>query len=169
MDPTDEKTTIPRSRSESIAEDTIFGRRRRNLLRWFKGGMGSPAPGTQLLPVLIQVFAGFSKLDGEIVAEDIDSSLGFLRYDYPEAVHSELQRLYQKALQEDQDLNEVAAQLAAQLTVEQKVLLGIQLYLLISRAHVPKTQLVQFYRFMTNLGVATEAIDIVYQLNPANT
>ncbi|MEZ5324329.1 MAG: ATP-binding cassette domain-containing protein [Verrucomicrobiales bacterium] len=128
--------------------------------------MGSPTPGTQLLPVLIQVFAGFSKLDGEIVAEDIDSSLGFLRYDYPEAVHSELQRLYKKALQEDQDLNKVAAQLAAQLTVEKKVLLGIQLYLLISRASIPKQQLVLFYRFMTNLGVATEAIDIVYQLNP---
>ncbi|MGK0189864.1 MAG: ABC-type multidrug transport system ATPase subunit [Verrucomicrobiales bacterium] len=128
--------------------------------------MGTQAPGTQLLPVLIQVFAGFSKLDGELIAEDIDSSLGFLRYDYPEAVHSELQRLYQKALQEDQDLNEVAAQLAAQLTVEQKVLLGIQLYLLISRARIPKKQLVLYYRFMTNLGVATEAIDIVYQLNP---
>ena len=166
MDPTDEKTTIPRSRSESTTGETIFRRRRRNPLRWFRGGMGSPAPGTQLLPVLIQVFAGFSKLDGEIVADDIDSSLGFLRYDYPEAVHSELQRMYQKALQEDHDLNEVAAQLASKLSVEQKVLLGIQLYLLISRARIPKKQLVLFYRFMTNLGVATEAIDIVYQLNP---
>ena len=120
----------------------------------------------QLLPILIQVFAGFSKLDGEIVADDIDSSLGFLRYDYPEAVHGELQGMFRKALQEDQDLNEVAAQLASKLEIEEKVLLGIQLYLLISRARMPKQQLVLFYRFMTNLGVATEAIDIVYQLNP---
>ena len=120
----------------------------------------------QLLPVLIQVFAGFSKLDGEIVADDIDSSLGFLRYDYPEAIHSELQELYRKALQEDQDLKRVAAQLNSSLDTEEKVLLGIQLYLLISRAKMPKKQLVLFYQFMADLDVAREAIDIVHQLNP---
>src|ERR1700757_2825930 len=36
-----------------------------------------------LVPLLIQVLAGFSKVDGRILEEEIDSSLGFLRYDYP--------------------------------------------------------------------------------------
>ena len=43
-----------------------------------------------LLPLLIQVLAAFSKANGEVLEEEIDSSLGFLRYDYPEAVYSEL-------------------------------------------------------------------------------
>jgi len=118
-----------------------------------------------MLPLLIKVFAGFSKLDGKIVEDDIDSSLGFLRHDYPEALYSELRELYKEALAEPQDLNETAQKLADQLNIEEKILLGVQLYVLISRAQFQKQQLLAFYLFMTNLGVASEAIDIVYQLN----
>src|SRR5690349_18256806 len=46
-----------------------------------------------MLPVLMEVFAGFSKIDGEIMEEEIDSSLGFMRYDYPEEIYSELRRV----------------------------------------------------------------------------
>jgi hypothetical protein len=56
------------------------------------------------MPVLIKVYAGFSKLDGVASEDEIESSLGFMRYDYPEAVYSELQSLYRKALREPQDL-----------------------------------------------------------------
>ena len=61
-----------------------------------------------MLPVLIQVFAGFSKMDGRVDEADIDSTLGFLRYDYPETVYSELRELYAKALHEWQNLDEIA-------------------------------------------------------------
>ncbi len=61
-----------------------------------------------MLPVLIKVFAGFSKVDGEITEADIDSSLGFLRYDYPETVYSELRQLYSEALAMSVDLNKIA-------------------------------------------------------------
>lgn len=118
-----------------------------------------------MLPTLIQVFAGFSKVDGEIEEREIDSALGFLRYDYPATVYSELRQLYREALREPQDLNEIATELAEQLGLEDKVLLGVQLYALISRADLQKDHLIAFYLFMTNLGVASEAIDIVYQLN----
>ncbi len=118
------------------------------------------------LPVLIKVFAGFSKVDGEVDEHDIDSSLGFLRYDYPEAIYSELRTLYTEALQESQDLNEIAADLATRLPQEDKILLGVQLYVLISSGiELHREQLIHFYLFMTNLGVASEAIDLVYQLN----
>ncbi len=118
------------------------------------------------LPVLIKVFAGFSKVDGEVDEHDIDSSLGFLRYDYPEAIYSELRKLYTEALQESQDLNEIAADLATRLPPEEKILLGVQLYVLISSGfELHREQLIHFYLFMTNLGVASEAIDLVYQLN----
>lgn len=145
-----------------------IGRRRPSLLRRLgrrvRRRRGSRTEQT-MLPVLIQVFAGFSKMDGKIDEAEIDSTLGFLRYDYPETVYSELRELYSQALRQPQNLNEIASDLAAQLPIEEKVLLGVQLYVLISRADLPKERLITFYQFMTTLGVASEAINIVYQLN----
>ncbi|MCC6881057.1 MAG: ATP-binding cassette domain-containing protein, partial [Verrucomicrobiales bacterium] len=118
-----------------------------------------------MLPVLIQVFAGFSKMDGQVDEVEIDSTLGFLRYDYPETVYSELRQLYSRALRKPQNLDKIARDLSARLPLEEKILLGVQLYVLISRADLPKERLITFYQFMTTLGVASEAINIVYQLN----
>src|SRR6185295_4863477 len=138
-----------------------FWRRAWNRMR----GRKRDATAGSMLPVLMEVFAGFSKLDGEVMEEEIDSSLGFMRYDYPEAVYSELRRVYLEALQKPQDLNARARELGRSLSMEQKILLGVQLYLLISRSANARQQLVEFYLFMTNLGIASQAIDIVYQLN----
>ena len=91
-----------------------------------------------MLPVLIQVFAGFSKMDGRVDEADIDSTLGFLRYDYPETVYSELRELYAQALHEWQNLDEIAEHIAERLHFEDKILLGVQLYVLISRADLQK-------------------------------
>ena len=76
-----------------------------------------------MLPVLIQVFAGFSKMDGRVDEADIDSTLGFLRYDYPETVYSELRELYAKALHEWQNLDEIAENISGRLHFEDKILL----------------------------------------------
>src|SRR5205823_10043445 len=136
--------------------------------RWMRRAMRKPrsvSEGPNLLPLLIQVLASFSKADGVLLEEEIDSSLGFMRYDYPEAVYSELRRIYLEALQKPQDLNARARELGRSLSMEQKILLGVQLYLLISRSENSRQQLVEFYLFMTNLGIAAQAIDIVYQLN----
>lgn len=122
-----------------------------------------------MLPVLIQVFAGFTKLDGRVAEAEIDSILGFLRYDYPETVYSELRELYATALRQPQNLDEIARDLAGRLPLSEKILLGVQLYVLISRAGLPKENLITFYQFMTNLGVASEAINIVYQLNTSES
>ncbi len=139
---------------------------------WLRRLLGQPVlssaeatTANSILPVLIEVFAGFSKLDGDIAEEEIDSSLGYLRYDYPDAIYSELRRQYFEALQKSQDLSTRAKELSRTLSMEQKILLGVQLYLLISRASSNRRQMVEFYLFMTNLGIAAQAIDIVYQLN----
>jgi ABC transport system ATP-binding/permease protein len=121
-----------------------------------------------LLPLLIQVLAGFSKIDGKILEEEIDSSLGFLRYDYPEAVYSELRGLFQKALNESQDLSAMAKRLAHELSPDRKIMLGVQLYDLISKAGMQQEQVIAYYSFMAQLGMAAQAIDIVYQLNAAD-
>ena len=122
-----------------------------------------------LLPLLIQVLAAFSKVNGEVLEEEIDSSLGFLRYDYPEAVYSELRKLFRQALNEQQDLSGMAQKLSAQLSDDRKIMLGVQLYDLIAKADMNNSeQLVDFYAFMSQLGMAAQAIDIVYQLNAAD-
>ncbi len=138
----------------------VWSRMRRSLTKQ-KG----PRTEQSMLPMLIEVFAGFTKLDGQVVEAEIDSILGFLRYDFPETVYTELREHFMKALRQRQDLDSIAKNLAGQLPLEDKVLLGVQLYVLISRAGLPKENLITFYQFMTTLGVASEAINIVYQLN----
>ncbi len=123
------------------------------------------AESPNLLPLLIRVLAGFSNYDGDVHAEEIDSSLDFLRHDYPETVYSELQGQFRQALNERPDLDGMAANLAAQLPPDRKILLGIQLYDLISRAGQRPDQVLKYYSFMSRLGMGAQAIDIVYQLN----
>ena len=124
-----------------------------------------PRTEESMLPMLIEVFAGFTKLDGRVIEAEIDSILGFLRYDFPETVYTELKQLFIRSLRRRQDLEAIASDLSGTLPLEDKVLLGVQLYVLISRAGLPKENLITFYQFMTTLGVASEAINIVYQLN----
>ncbi|HEY2800693.1 MAG TPA: ATP-binding cassette domain-containing protein [Chthoniobacterales bacterium] len=141
---------------------------RRRSRRWVRRAMRKPrsvAEGPNLLPLLIQVLASFSKADGVLLEEEIDSSLGFLRYDYPETVYSELRMLFRQALYEQQDLSAMAQKLAASLSTDRKIMLGVQLYDLISQAGLKQEQVVAFYSFMSQLGMAAQAIDIVYQLN----
>src|ERR1700730_7892035 len=141
---------------------------RRTGRRWMRRALRKPrsvSEGPNLLPLLIQVLASFTKADGVIMEEEIDSSLGFLRYDYPEAVYSELRQLFRQALYEQQDLAAMAQKLSAQLSTERKIMLGVQLYDLISQAGLKQEQVVAFYSFMSQLGMAAQAIDIVYQLN----
>jgi ABC-type multidrug transport system ATPase subunit len=140
-------------------------RQGRRLMRRALRKPRSVSEGPNLLPVLIQVLASFSKADGVLLEEEIDSSLGFLRYDYPEAVYSELRQLFRQALYEQQDLSAMAQKLSTQLTTERKIMLGVQLYDLISQAGLKQEQVVAFYSFMSQLGMAAQAIDIVYQLN----
>src|SRR3989475_4661409 len=141
---------------------------RRTGRRWMRRALRKPrsvSEGPNLLPLLIQALASFPKADGVIMEEEIDSSLGFLRYDYPEAVYSELRQLFRQALYEQQDLAAMAQKLGAQLSTERKIMLGVQLYDLISQAGLKQEQVVGFYSFMSQMGMAAQAIDIVYQLN----
>src|SRR5262245_66074983 len=97
-------------------------RRGRRLMRRAMRKPRSVSEGPNLLPVLIQVLASFSKADGVLLEEEIDSSLGFLRYDYPEAVYSELRMLFRQALSEQQDLSAMAQKLSAQLSTDRKIM-----------------------------------------------
>jgi ABC-type multidrug transport system ATPase subunit/ABC-type multidrug transport system permease subunit len=162
-------TTVADKIDRAVQRVTPFAyrvrRRGRRLMRRALRRPRSVSEGPNLLPLLIQVLASFTKADGVLLEEEIDSSLGFLRYDYPEAVYSELRELFRQALYEQQDLAAMAQKLGAQLSTDRKIMLGVQLYDLISQAGLKQEQVVQFYSFMSQLGMAAQAIDIVYQLN----
>ena len=171
--PPEISTTAPSSLADridrAVKRMTPFAyRMHRKSRRFMRRALGKPrsvAEAPNLLPLLIQVLASFSKADGVLLEEEIDSSLGFLRYDYPDAVYSELRQLFRQALYEQQDLAAMAQKLSAQLSTDRKIMLGVQLYDLISQAGLKQEQVVAFYSFMSQLGMAAQAIDIVYQLN----
>src|SRR6201987_258396 len=162
-------STVAEKLDRAVQKVTPFAyrvrRQGRRLMRRALRKPRSVSEGPNLLPLLIQVLASFSKADGVLLEEEIDSSLGFLRNDYPEAVYSELRQLFWQALYEQQDLTAMAQKLSLQLSTDRKIMLGVQLYDLISQAGLKQEQVVQFYSFMSQLGMAAQAIDIVYQLN----
>src|ERR1700687_1560112 len=162
-------STVAEKLDRAVQKVTPFAyrvrRQGRRLMRRALRKPRSVSEGPNLLPLLIQVLASFSKADGVLLEEEIDSSLGFLRYDYPQAVYSELRQLFRQALYEQQDLSAMAQKLSMQLGTDRKIMLGVQLYDLISQAGLKQEQVVAFYSFMSQLGMAAQAIDIVYQLN----
>src|ERR1700745_136683 len=162
-------TSVAYKIARAVQKVTPFAyRMQRKGRRWIRRAMRKPrsvSEGPNLLPLLIQVLASFCKADGVLLEEEIDSSLGFLRYDYPETVYSELRQRFRQALYEQQDLSPMAQKLSSQLSTERKIMLGVQLYDLISQAGLKQEQVVAFYSFMSQLGMAAQAIDIVYQLN----
>jgi ABC-type multidrug transport system ATPase subunit len=119
----------------------------------------------QLLPVLIKVYAGFSKFDGKASEEEVESSLGFMRGDYPGAVYSELQALYRQALRETQDLDAIAAQLRGLLSHDEKIQLAVQLYVLITRSTMPREEMAAFEKFLSGIGIASEGRNLIGQLS----
>src|SRR4030088_209341 len=162
-------STVAEKLDRAVQKVTPFAyrvrRQGRRLMRRALRKPRSVSEGPNLLPLLIQVLASFSKADGVLLEEEIDSSLGFLRYDYPETVYSELRQLFRQALYEQQDLGAMAQKLSASLGTDRKIMLGGHLYDLISQAGLKQEQVVAFYSFMSQLGMAAQAIDIVYQLN----
>ncbi|MEO7318179.1 MAG: ATP-binding cassette domain-containing protein, partial [Chthoniobacteraceae bacterium] len=162
---------IPRQFRDQLRQSPVAHRLRRIADVTWRRLLRKPRTVTEspnLLPLLIQVLAAFSKADEQVLEEEIDSSLGFLRYDYPEAVYADLRKLFRQALNEQQDLTAMAQKLAAEMGAERKIMLGVQLYDLISKAGMDQKQVVAYYGFMAQLGMAAQAIDIVYQLNAAD-
>ena len=162
--------TVEHRKSVLVIDSFLRGaaRLQRSLARRWRRLRRRPltlADSANLLPTLIQVLAAFTRVDGEMLEEEIDSSLGFLRYDYPEAVYSELRKLFRQALEQQQDLVAMAAKLSTGMSDDRKILLGVQLYDLITRSGMKPEQMAAYHDFMGRLGMAAQAIDIVYQLN----
>lgn len=172
MEPDDPPSTIFRRPDLPSASSPAGGgthgasltRRRQGLVRRVWRRLTGSAQPEQLLPLIIRVYAGFTRLDGEASEGEIDSTLGFMRYDYPETIYSELRELYRAALRETQDLDRIAGDLSSRLTHDQKIQLAVQLYVLISRSSRAADEMGTFQSFMSRVGVGSEVRGIVEQL-----
>ncbi len=123
-----------------------------------------PAEDSGLFPLVIQVLAGFSKNDGELVEEEVDTVLGLLRHGFPGGIYEDMRRQFREALGQQQDLHAIGDRLTRMLTPEQKIILGVQIYDIIARSDKNQQQMPAFYGFMERLGMAAQAIEIVHQL-----
>src|SRR5260221_13386581 len=98
---------MPESLDVSRARNGSLTAKARHLaahtLRRFPWSRRVKADNRNLFSLFIQVLAGFSKVDGRILEEEIDSSFGFLRYDFSEAVYSQLLLLVHKGFKETQE------------------------------------------------------------------
>ena len=101
---------------------------------------------------------------GEVVEEEVDSVLGLLRHGFPGGVYEDMRRQFREALGQQQDLNVMGDRLSRALSAEQKIILGVQLFDIIARSDRSQQQMPAFYGFMEHLGMATQAIEIVHQL-----
>src|SRR5947199_7297945 len=108
-------STVAEKLDRAVQKVTPFAyrvrRQGRRLMRRALRKPRSVSEGPNLLPLLIQVLASFSKADGVLLEEEIDSSLGFLRYDYPEAVYSELRQLLRQSRSDQRDHDAQATQI----------------------------------------------------------
>src|SRR5258708_19242610 len=88
------RITMPQTLDAPPKQNRSIVRKARTLaartLRRLSGTKRAKSETRNLLPLLIQVFAGISKVDGRIPQDGIDSTLGFLRHDYPQPASSAL-------------------------------------------------------------------------------
>ena len=162
--PDNRTTSLPGSQGRRGVMGRPMGRINRMLRRL--AGRAAPQP---LLPMLVQVYAGFTKLDGVASEEEVESSLTFMRHDYPEELYSEMQARYREALSEPQDLESIADKLRSKLRHDEKIQLAAQLCVLITRSGKVAESMRAFESFAGRLGIGEAAKNIAGQLTEEGT
>lgn len=97
----------------------------------FKRFAPAPPRGMGHVAALVDVFTSFVSLDERVDRAEAEVALDLLRHAFPEADHRWLARRLHLALQSPKPPEEVASALRNELTEDEKVSLGLQLYLLV--------------------------------------
>ena len=162
-------TTVADKIDRAVQRVTPFAyRMQRKGRRWMRRALRKPrsvAEGPNLLPLLIQVLASFSKADGVLLEEEIDSSLASCATIIRRLFTRSCGSFFGRRFTSNRTSPRWRKSSPRQLSADRKIMLGVQLYDLISQAGLKQEQVVAFYSFMSQLGMAAQAIDIVYQLN----
>jgi len=133
-----------------------FGRAQ--VLRWLRaipgvGRLRALRPGTDAhVGVLVNAFAAFATLDGELSALEADLILDMLRSAFPEVDHGWLGRRLQRAVRNPRPLQNLAIELKTSYDDAGKLALGLQLYTLVDAAGRSERNRASFEVFMRRLG-----------------
>jgi ABC-type multidrug transport system ATPase subunit len=102
--------------------------------------------------VLVDAFAAFATLDGELNQLEADLILDMLRSAFPEVDHGWLGRRLQRAVRNPRPLQSLAVELKDGFNDTGKVALGLQLYTLVDAAGRSERNRASFEVFMRRLG-----------------
>ena len=128
------------------------------VFRWLRlipgiGRLRALRPGVDAqVGALIDAFAGFATLDGELNALEADLILDMLRNAFPEVDHGWLARRLQRAVANPQPLQNLASELRDGYEESSKLALGLQLYTLVDAAGRSDRNRASFEIFMRRLG-----------------
>jgi len=102
--------------------------------------------------VLVDAFAAFATLDGELSPVEADLILDMLRSAFPEVDHGWLARRLQKAVRTPRQLQGLSAELKDAYNDAEKLALGLQLFTLVDAAGRSERNRASFEVFMRRLG-----------------
>lgn len=101
---------------------------------------------------LVDAFAAFATLDGELSPVEADLILDMLRSAFPEVDHGWLARRLQRAVRNPRQLQGLSAELKETYTDAEKLALGLQLFTLVDAAGRSERNRASFEVFMRRLG-----------------
>jgi len=117
------------------------------------GRLRALRPGTDAqVGVLVDAFAAFAMLDGELSPREADLILDMLRSAFPEADHGWLGRRLQRAVRNPRPLQNLALELKRIYDDSAKLSLGLQLFTLVDAAGRSERNRASFEVFMRRLG-----------------
>ena len=127
-------------------------------VRWLRaipgvGRLRALRPGTDAqVGVLVDAFAAFATLDGDLSQLEADLILDMLRSAFPEVDHGWLGRRLQRAVRNPQPLQSLALELKNIYDDANKLSLGLQLFTLVDAAGRSERNRASFDVFMRRLG-----------------
>ena len=131
---------------------------RAQVLRWLRaipgvGRLRALRPGADAqVGVLVDAFAAFATLDGELSPLEADLILDMLRSAFPEVDHGWLGRRLQRAVRSPRPLQSLAVELKTSYDDSGKLALGLQLFTLVDAAGRSERNRASFEVFMRRLG-----------------
>jgi len=131
---------------------------RDRVLRWLRalpgvGRLRALRPGADAqVGVLIDAFAAFAILDGELSPLEADLILDMLRSAFPQVDHGWLGRRLQRAVRNPRSLQSLAVELKTNYDDSGKLALGLQLFTLVDAAGRSERNRASFEIFMRRMG-----------------
>ncbi|WP_411826776.1 ATP-binding cassette domain-containing protein [Luteolibacter sp. AS25] len=140
---------------------------RRDLAEWVPGlgrfsGVGKNSEGH--VAVLVDAFAAFAMLDGELSANEADLILDMLRSAFPEVDHGWLTKRLRRAVKNPKPLQGLARGLRNSLTEVGKTAVALQLFTLVDAAGRSGRSRSSFEVFMRRLGKPEVSAAIIAEM-----